>query len=51
LQTLLPIVLGHFPTSTSSLTAIHFAQCTNAEKFQKFDHGEAKAYTQTSKFN
>ncbi|XP_015126022.1 lipase 3 [Diachasma alloeum] len=37
-QTLVPIILGHFPAGSSVKQFLHFGQEVNSQKFRKFDY-------------
>ncbi|XP_025265031.1 LOW QUALITY PROTEIN: lipase 3 [Camponotus floridanus] len=41
-NTLLPVILNHFPTSASTKTLLHYAQIFDSDKFRKFDYGRVK---------
>ncbi|XP_025265045.1 lipase 3-like isoform X2 [Camponotus floridanus] len=41
-NTLLPVILNHFPTSVSAKTLLHYVQIAESDKFRKFDYGRVK---------
>ncbi|XP_025265041.1 lipase 3 isoform X2 [Camponotus floridanus] len=41
-NTLLPVILNHFPTSASTKTLLHYAQVFDSDKFRKYDYGRVK---------
>ncbi|CAL1684026.1 unnamed protein product [Lasius platythorax] len=41
-NTLLPVILGHFPASTSTKTLLHFTQEIQSGKFCRYDYGREK---------
>ena len=42
LQTMLPMILGHFPAGSSTRTLLHYAQCVKSGEFRKYDFGKKK---------
>ncbi|CAL1684028.1 unnamed protein product [Lasius platythorax] len=42
--TLLPVILGHFPASTSTKTLLHFGQEIQSGKFCRYDYGREKNF-------
>ncbi|KMQ82709.1 lipase 3, partial [Lasius niger] len=43
-NTLLPVILGHFPASTSTKTLLHFTQEIQSGKFCRYDYGREKNF-------
>ncbi|GAB1867622.1 Lipase [Camponotus japonicus] len=41
-NTLLPVILNHFPTRTSTKTLLHYAEIFKSGKFRKYNYGRAK---------
>lgn len=41
---MLPVILGHMPTTSSVLQLVHFGQLVKSERFCRFDHGEEVNY-------